>query len=267
MPIEFEIKFQGVPALQCQLHDTIVAAKYFDLLKTQYKQDSNPIFRDPQKYTLEYFQSLVTQAQQVLGWNWQRDHYTLSVTTLLHKDIEQYLANGFENIPQEHDYLLRELHFCLHAIESGSRRNHWLQVEWFNDTGFSITEDEYPEKLFLEFGDLRLQNPYVGHHPLYLYEQQDSINITQTCRFHDFIKPGINIVIQNRSKTGYRSDAFDWDRYIKWFEVHASKFLDEHGIDRLRKFTGHPVVGSVLNLDDLYTLIKQPIITFEHIAY
>jgi hypothetical protein len=243
----------------------VLAVKYFDLLKNQYEQDSSPMFRDPQRYTLEYFQNLANQAQQVLGWNWQRDHYDLATTTLLHKDIEKYLAAGFENIPQEHDHLLHELHFCLHAIESGSRRDHWLQIEWFNNTGFSITEDEYPGKLFLEFGDIRLQNPYVGHHPLYVYKQQDSTNINQTCRFHDFIKPGINIVIQQDTYTNPKM--FDWNRYIKWFEDCASEFIDEHGINRLCKFTGHPVVGSVINLDDLHTLIKQPIISFEHIAY
>ena len=264
MSIEFEIKFRGVPALQCQLHDTALAAEYFDLLKTQYKQDSRPIFRDPQRYTLEYFQQLVNQAQQVLGWNWQRDHYDLSTTTLLHKDIEKYLATGFENIPQEHDHLLHELHFCLHAIESGSRRDNWLQIEWYNDTGFSINENEYPGKLFLDFGDIRLQNPYVGHHPLYLYEQQDSTNVKQTCCFHDFVKPGINIVIQNEHT---KPVTFDWTKYTKWFEVHGSEFLDEHGTDRLCKFTGHPVIGSVLNLNDLHALIKQPIIEFEHISY
>jgi len=261
--VDFEIKFQNVSALQCRLNSTPLAKKYLQLLKIQYQQDSNAIFRDPQQYTPDYFQHLVIQAKEILGWEWHRHHYDLSVTTLLHKDIEQYLERGYENIPEQHDHLLNELHFCLHAIESGSRRNHWLQIEWFNDQGFFIDENEYPAKLELEFGDLRLQNPYVGHHPLYVYEQQDSTNILQTCRFHNFVKPGINIVIlQNKGQPGV-----DWTNYIDWFKTHAPDFLRLHGVDRLKKFTGHPIIGSVKNKQDLQTLIQQPVIKFESISF
>jgi hypothetical protein len=264
MPSSFEIKFSNFPPLICQLHDTALADRYATLLKTQYFQEPNPIFRDAPRYTLQYFQSLIDQAQGTLGWNWHRDQYDLETTTLLHKDIEQYLANGYENIPEEHDHLLHELHFCLHAIESGSKRNSWLQIEWFNDNGFFINEDEYPGKLVLEFGDLRLQNPYVGHHPLYLYQQQDSTNITQTCRFHDFAKPGINVVI---AKTHETVANFDWDKYINWFRQHDNNFVATHGVERIKKFTGHPVVGSIVNKDDLEILIRQPVLDFESITF
>lgn len=264
MSIDFEIKFRDVPPLKCQLNGTELSTKYLELLKSLYAQDPTPIFRDPQQYTMEYFKVLAEQADSVLGWNWKREHYDTSITTLLHKDIEMYLANGYENIPEEHDHLLDELHFCLHAIQGNSKRNNWLQIEWFNDDGFHIDEDSYPGKLDLEFGDLRLQNPYVGHHPLYVYEQQDHTNITQTCKFHDFVKPGINIVIH---KGYYQSLRFDWDSYIQWFETHDASFMKLHGASRLKKFTGHPIIGSVQNKQDLLTLIEQPVIEFESIMF
>lgn len=262
MAVDFEIKFGQAPALQCQLHDTKLAKQYLNLLKDQYSQDPHPSFRDPQFYTLQHFKELVEQAKTVLGWDWQREDYDIATTTLLHKDIEQYLSRGYANIPDAHNHLLDELHYCLHAIESGSRRDHWLQIEWFNDRGFLIDEDEYPAKLSLEFGDLRLQNPYVGHHPLYLYEQNDSINVNQTCRFHDFAKPGLNIVIVPE-----QTPPPDWNHYLSWFETHASDFVQAHGIETLKKFTGHPVIGSVVNKQDLKLLIKQPVITFESISF
>jgi len=264
MAVDFEIKFSGVPALQCQLDSTDLADRYLTLLKDQYNKDSNPVFRDPQNYNLEHFKNLVIQAEQVLGWNWHRDSYDVATTTLLHKDIERYLAQGYQNIPEEHDHLLDELHFCLHAIESGSRRDNWLQIEWFNDAGFDIDQDEYPAKLNLEFGDLRLQNPYVGHHPLYLYQQQDRTNVNQTCRFHDFAKPGINVVIMPNKKT---VSEFDWNSYLSWFSSHAPDFVQSNGIDKLKKFTGHPVIGSVINKKDLEQLIAQPKIVFESISF
>jgi hypothetical protein len=256
--VNFTVKFRGVPALQCSLHDTKLAQRYVDLIK---HQTDTPIFRDPPRYTLSYFKELAVEAQQVLGWDWIKDSYPLEVTTQLHKDIEQYLAQGFENIPQEHDHLLHELHYCLHAIESGSRRNNWLQVEWFNDDGFVIDADEYPSKINLEFGDLRLQNPYVGHHPLYVYEQNDNSNILKTCKFHDFIKPGINIVLD------YKNKPFDMDAYLQWFETHAPNFVAQHGVKKLKQFTGHPVVGSVTNKSDLELLVQQPIVEFEYISF
>lgn len=264
MAVDFEVKFSGVPAIQCELYDTELAERYLTLLKTQYNKDPSPIFRDPHKYTLSYFTQLVQQAKEQLGWNWHREIYDIPTTTLLHKDIEKYLAQGYENIPEEHDYILNELHFCLHAIESGSKRNNWLQIEWFDDSGFDIDENQYPAKLFLEFGDLRLQNPYVGHHPLFLYEQQDSSNVNQTCRFHDYVKPGINIVTVIHPPT---KKEFNWNSYLSWFEKHASDFVKSKGMKTLKKFTGHPVIGSVKNKNDLETLIQQPVIEFKSISF
>lgn len=260
--MEFIVQFRNAPALTCRLHDTDLARKYYSLLKQQYVEDPHPLFRDQQKYTLEYFVQLVNRAERELGWNWHRDNYNLDTTTLLHKDIEQYLAQGFENIPEEHDEILHELHFALHAIENGSKRNSWLQIEWYNNAGFFMSEDEYPAKLKPEFGDIRLQNPYVGHHPLYVYEQKDTHNILQTCKFHDFVKPGINLVIN--SETEYK---FEQEKYVSWFETHAPDFVKLHSIEKLCKFTGHPVVGSVVNKKDLEIVVAMPIIEFESLHF
>ena len=259
--LKFTVHFKTCPPLHCQLYDNDLSEKYYKLLNIQYQTDSNPIFRDPQLYTLQHFATLARQASDKLGWDWIRSKYNLQITTQLHKDLEKYLENGFEHIPAEHDHLLHELHYALHAIESGSKRNHWLQIEWFNDNGFSITENEYPAKLNLEFGDIRLQNPYVGHHPLYVYEQQDNINILQTCKFHDFVKPGVNIVIKNIPKK------LNWNTYINWFQTFCPEFVQHHGVEKLKKFTGHPVVGKVQNLDDLTTVLKRPSLEFEKLTF
>ena len=252
----FAVKFKDAPVLACQLDDTDLANQYYELLKEQYASDPKAIFRDQQKYTIKYFEYLVDQAQAILGWDWHRDRYDLATTTLLHKDIEVYLARGFENIPEEHDEILHELHYALHAIESGSRRDSWLQIEWFNDLGFPISAAEYPAKRYLEFGDLRLQNPYVGHHPLFLYLQNDAHNVMQTCKFHDFCKPGINIVI---NKTG-SSRSFNELDYVQWFKLHAPEFVAAHTIEKILQFTGHPIVGRVLNLNDLHTVVALSLI-------
>lgn len=255
--MQFQVTFCNTPPLVCQIDDTELGQRYYNLVREQWQDDTAAIFRDPQRYTIDHFQQLVAQAQEQLGWDWHRDQYDLATTTRLHKDIEQYLAQGFENIPAEHDEILHELHFALHSIESGSRRNSWLQIEWYNNRGFQITADEYPAKLNLEFGDLRLQNPYVGHHPLYLYQQNDHINIQQTCRFHDFVKPGINLVIEHS-----RASEFNWDRYLSWFRTYSN--INQ---EQLIKFTGHPVVGHVVNLADLETVLGQPYLEFKQLDF
>jgi hypothetical protein len=261
--MEFFLHFHGTAPIHCVINNTELGQRYFDLLKGQWLQDPNAIFRDPQKYTLEYFRHLAGRAHQELGWDWLRDQYTLQTTVLLHKDIEKFLEQGFANIPEIHDELLHELHFALHAIESGSRRNSWLQIEWFNDNGFDLPQDQYPAKLDIEFGDIRLQNPFVGHHPLFLYEQQDSHNIPQTCRMHNFVKPGINLVISKNP--GHRQ--FDWDRYINWFKTHAPTWTEQITESTLKKYTGHPIVGKVQNLDALQQAIDMPYLEFDRLEF
>lgn len=259
--LEFLLHFRDCPPLRCQIDDTSLGQRYHDLLRQQVADEPQAIFRDPQKYTMPYFLTLVDLAQKILGWNWHSPEYSLEVTTRLHKDIERYLAQGFESIPEEHDEILHELHFALHAIESGSRRNSWLQIEWFNDRGFPMSAAEFPGKIAMEFGDLRLQNPYVGHHPLYVYEQKDAINVAQTCRFHDFVKPGINLVIDHRA-ANYQLDA---DQYLSWWQDNAPEFMRQHGDRTLMAWTGHPIIGRVTNLNDLETVLSHPYLEFSHI--
>ena len=261
--MEFLIHFLNAQPLHCVIDNTELGQRYFELLKGQWHQEPNAIFRDPQKYTLEYFRHLAGRAHRELGWDWVRDQYTLQTTVQLHKDIEQYLAHGFANIPEIHDDLLHELHFALHAIESGSQRNSWLQIEWFNDCGFELPENQYPAKLGIEFGDIRLQNPFVGHHPLFLYEQRDSTNIAQTCRLHNFVKPGINIVINPET----RYQEFDWHSYINWFKHHAPEWTQQIGESTLKNFTGHPVVGKVTNLNDLQQALAMPHLEFSRLEF
>jgi hypothetical protein len=261
--MEFLLHFKNVRPLHCIINNTDLGQQYFELVQSQWNQSQTAVFRDPQQYTLGYFRTLAVRAQHELGWDWHRDHYTLDQTVILHKDLEQYLAQGFENIPEQYDELLHELHFALHAIESGSQRNSWLQIEWFNDHGFDLPEDQYPAKLRLEFGDIRLQNPHVGHHPLYLYEQNDYHNIAQTCRMHDFVKPGINLVIQNDCRA-----QFDWNHYINWFQTHApTTWLEQLSESTLRNYTGHPVVGKVQNLDALQQAIDMPYLEFDRFEF
>lgn len=257
------VRFKDCPSLTVDVDPTPLAQRWLRLVKHNSLREPRAIFRDPQKYTVAFLRRLAHQANRELGWQWNVDDLSLTSTTTMHKDIEQYLSRGYEDIPQQHDELLHELHFCLHSVESGSRRNSWLQIEWFNNSGFVINEHEYPAKLNLEFGDIRLQNPYVGHHPLFVYQQQDSANIMQTCRLHDFCRSGICIVVDQNTQ----DRSWDWNHYLQWFSTHSPEFVALHGVHRLRCFTGHPVVGRVHNLKDLEYCLDLPHLEFESIEF
>jgi len=277
-----KIKFKKCPWLNVKLDDTLLANKWEQLVKDNYHNNPHPIYRDTPQYTLETLSSLAKEANEKLGWDWHMENLTLAETTKMHKDIEvtsgawvngEYV--GFKNIPEEFDELIHEIHFALHAVEAGSKRDGWLQIEWFNDEGFPISADEYPAKIEMEFGDIRLQNPFVGHHPLYLYEQNDTWNIMQTCKFHNLARPGICIIVDKKDDNSkmftknspHLSTKNDWDRYFNWFKTNGLDFVLKHGFDKIKKFTGHPIVGKITNLDDLEYCVSQPILEFDRLEF
>jgi len=255
MSADILVKYRGFPALEIKLDATSVRDRFKELVRKNSHQPA--ISRDPCRYTVDYLQQLAIEARKVLGWNWISDRYDLETTTRLHKDIETYLARGFENIPEEHDHLCHELHYALHAVQAGSTRGEWIQIEWFNDDRIPMPDDlEFVCNL--KFGDVKLQNPYVGHDPAFLSNQQDFSNIAQTCKFHDIIRPGINIMIQPY--------AFDLDKnYLNRLIRHAPEWVEQHGVDRIMRYTGWPCVGSVLNLDVLQDIANSPVFELENV--
>lgn len=259
-----QIVFKDCPPLDLQIDDTPVARRWLDLFRENVRKQPRPVFRDPNRYGPEYLTELAQRANQELGWQWDTSDLSTANTTLMHKDIETFLAQGFSAIPAKYDDLLTEIHFCLHVIQGETRRSEWLQIEWFNDDGVPLTADEYPGKLGLEFGDLRLLNPYVGHIPTMIYDQRDHTNIAQTCRFHDLIRPGVCFVITHRK--GHTTETFPWQDYLAWFRQHAPGWLAQHGEETLIKFTGDPVIGRIRNLKDLEYCLGLPFLDIDRVV-
>jgi hypothetical protein len=249
------VKYQGFPALEIELDYNSLKEPYLDLVKKN--SSVKPISRDPQSYTDSRLRELGQEAQDRLGWAWVHDNYTLDITTQMHKDLETFLAQGFHNIPEEFDELLHELHYALHAIQGGQTRGDWIQVEWFNDDGVAMPED-LTFTTELKFGDVKLQNPYVGHDPSFVYRQQDSSNIAQTCRFHDLVRPGLNMMI-----TDYRFEIPK--NYLAWFQKHAPAWADQVGADTIMRYTGWPRVGRVVNTDVLKSISESEVFKIENI--
>lgn len=256
------VRFRDQPPLQLRIHDTRVGQRYFDLVQHNYQQ-SMPVYRNLTKYTKEYLQELAHQARAAFDWDWdQVDDFESGIAPQLHKDLELLLANGFEHIPEQYDNLVHELHYCLHLNQSPCKHTHtsWLQIEWYNDEGFDL-EYEFEFQKTFKFGDVKLQNPFVGHGPWQLWCEQDFANISQTCKFHNWVKPGINIASRDFLTVS------NVDEIVRVFEQHDPEFVRLHGADKIKHYTGYPVIGQVINLQDLQQISQQHNLIFDSLEF
>jgi len=248
------VVFQNQPPIHIKLYNTTAATRWLELFVQHYQQKF-PLFRDMQKYDWQYLEYLVDQANKTCGWNFTTKIQSIQDTVDLHKHIEVTLANGYQHIPSDWDHLLDELHFALHAVHAKillpwqPARGNFLQIEWFDDDYISLPEDFTFQKN-CQFGDIRLQNAYVGHPPLKIFNENDHANVFQTCRFHDRIKSGLNIVISTPAPPT------NIETYAKWWNTHAPEFVKSHGWDKIMYYTGHPIIGQVVNLDDLAQVVS-----------
>ena len=245
---DITVIFQNQTPLHIKLYNTTAAKIWYELF-VQHYQEKFPLFRDMQKYNWQYLEHLVDQANKTCGWNFTTQIQSLQDTVDLHKHIEVTLARGYQDIPSDWDHLLDELHFALHASQQRtylgrSRRGSFLQIEWFNDDYVPLPED-FVFQPTCEFGNIRLQNAYVGHPPLKIFNENDHANVFQTCRFHDRIKSGLNMVISQSQPM------VDIAAYTKWWNTHALEFVKQHGWSKIMRYTGHPIIGHVVNTDDL----------------
>jgi hypothetical protein len=257
LPSDIIIKFKNYPELNIILDDNQTARDWKALFKKNYEREF-PIFKDQKKYTLDYLIKLAVEANDKLGWTIDLDIKSIGDTVNVHKYIEHVLVDGFSSIPEAYDYIIHELHFCLHKFEqidlsnSPNKTRQFLQLEWYNDDGVPLDEN-FQHKLHCEFGDVRLQNPYVGHIPLKVYQENDYSEIMQTCKFHDLIRPGVWI----EAYKDQSEKTFDLENYVNWWNTYAPEFIAYHGIDKILHYTGHPVIGRVTNLDALETVVNS----------
>jgi hypothetical protein len=248
------IEFSNSTVLKVNLAPTPLGADYQRLVHSNYNEKF-PTYRDKIKYDSEYLLTLALQAKTAFGWDWDLPEYNLSVTPSLHRDLERLLGQtGFSNVPEEYDNLLHELHYCLHIVQHPDlvhTRIGQLQIEWFNDTGFMLPAD-FEFSTQIKFGDCLLQNPYVGHGPVQINNENDWESLDQVCKFHTFVKPGIVIY------TGPNFE-IDRNRILDKFKQHNPAFVKKHTEETILYYTGFPTIGQVENVHDLTQLVNDPL--------
>lgn len=240
--MELAVKFKYFDALECVIQDTELGRKYYDLVKENYESEF-PIYRDRPRFTKTYISDLIVKANQHFGWDWDVTNLSLENTTRMHKDVEVLVGDNFHLVPEHLDSVIHDLHYGLHLLQSNKTptRKGWMQIEWYNDSGFYSDNIQFSKSM--EVGDLRLQNPFVGHSPLQIYLERDFEVISQTCKFHTFVKPGINIVTTPYTKF------LETDQLMRKFKEHDPEFVMLHGEDKIKSHIGYPVIGKINNLD------------------
>lgn len=249
--MKIEIKFHGHPAVEIAINNTETGRAYFDISKKQHQLQA-PFFRDTRDYTADYMIQLAHQAKKAFGWDWLSDSYDTSITTNLHKDLENSIGKlGFAEIPAKYDDLLYDLHHCLHAIQFGKThpgREDNLQIEWLTDNSIPLpTSFEFQESS--KFGDLILINPYVGHNPLQIYQENDFTSLSTTCKFPDVIKPGVVL------SSGVKCTK---DAILKKFKEIDPEFVKLHSEDKIRYYSGEAVVGHTIDVNLLKQIKQSP---------
>jgi hypothetical protein len=256
---DITVNFKNCQPLYIKLDSNAVAQEWKKLFQKNLEH-SLPIYKDSKDDSVTRLQKLVSEANQKLDWNYNSNIQTIDDTVRLHKHIEQICAEGFASIPAEYDNLIHDIHACIHHLEAAGEFTEINQVpphdgiltlEWYNDDGFPLDRN-FNHKLNLEVGDIKLQNPYVGHSPLQVYRTNDYSNINQTCKFHDLIRPGLTIVtdVHNRND-------FSLSQYINWWKTYALDFVSKHGIETIMHYTGHPVIGRVVNIENIPDCINS----------
>jgi hypothetical protein len=259
---EITVKFKNCPEFDIELYNNTTVNLFLEILKNNLSKEL-PIFRDPKKYTEEYLGKLIIEVKEKLGWDWLKDQYSIENTVKFHKDIESLLdkEGDFSKIPGDLQNLIHEAHFCIHAIQYldiERPRGPFLQLEWFNDDYVNLPKNAEFNQC-VNFGDLILQNAYVGHPPIQCWQQNDYKNIERTCAFPDRIKPGIKINLCDPAKK------FNWDLYESWWRTNCTEFVNRVSFEKIKYYTGFNIIGKVKNTELLKNILNEPLLEVEKV--
>ena len=259
-----QLKFKNFDVLELKIESTETATTFFNFFKMNLI-DSLPICKDPLEYDWRMFEQLVDKVVTAFGWNWTYNDIKQADLVSWHKDLESCLekTGEMDEIPAALRQLVIDTHFCLHRLQTIHEQKelrHRIQIEWYTSDRRLMPEDVI-FKRNIGFGDVILQNPYVGHDPITCFFQDDYKNISRTCAFHDIMTPGFFIQLKDSPWTpGIEKN------YINWYEQKCADFVDKVGLQTIMEYTGYPVVGKVVNLGLLQKIQNSNYLKLENVT-
>ena len=250
------IYMKDMPAMSVSVNNTETGRSYYYSTKTQYNK-SFPYYKDNKIWTVQKLYELAKQVKSKMEWDWAKDDYSEHTLAMLHKDLEKTVGTfGFDDVSAEDKDLLYEIHHCLHAIthnKINESRSCNFQIEWLEDIDTLPLPSSFEFCEYVSRGDLILINPYVGHNPLQVYMENDTIDFSSTVKFHDIIRPAVVLSSFNHNITK--------DEIVQWFKKHDTQFVNKVGEEKVRYYSGSAILGKV---DDIEIFNKIMSYTGEH---
>jgi hypothetical protein len=59
----------------------------------------------------------------------------------------------------------------------------------------------------------------------------------------------------------------EFDQLIEQFQKHDPEFVKQHGIEKIKHYIGHPVIGQVINVDNLLTIKNSSLLTLKGLRF
>jgi hypothetical protein len=265
------------------IYNTSIGEKFFNQHVEIGKQDpvrSFPILTDFTKYTINYFITLVEEANNTNTINWSQynilpgaEHYEDNQLQFnsMHKDLEVVAGiNNYAGLDNKQKKLVDELHCCLHNLETAEAPlDYKFTGRCFANISYYIkgpTDNHMPEPVkftrVIQPGEIMLDYPYVGKDPFFCMMHNDNSMLKQTCKMIDRVS--LNWKLHLNSHAGTRWGPSPWPGNVdasltKWFYANQSD-LDTLGysLQKILDHTGFCIPGKIDDLSKLEYLKNTP---------
>ena len=240
------IKFSNGIELEIEFRKSAFVNDWLELCK---QRPVDSLILDTTTISVERFNFLRHECDQMFGWNWSSMPLTQENFNLMHKDIEA-LKIGNDRM-EGANHPLHELHTLLHSLEGLDLHNlpklsrNYLKFRSYHSDRLPITDLSVFQRI-ANSGSVILDYPYVGRSPLETAKYKDESDLLITCIPAFEACAGFMINIDK---------FFVRDSQIKlltdWLDNNGRPIADKYGRQKIIDTMGHPVVGQVINVSDL----------------
>jgi len=265
------------------IYDTAIGEQFFNQHVEIVKADpvrSFPVLTDFTKYTINYFISLVDEANKTNTIDWSQytiqpgvEHYKANQLqfNLMHKDLEVVAGiNKYAGLDDAQKKLVDELHCCLHSLETTEAPlDYKFTGRSFANISYYLngpTDNHMPEPVqfarAIQPGEIMLDYPYVGKEPFFCMMHHDNSMLLQTCKMIDRIS--LNWKLHLNTNIGTHWGPPPWPQDVDaaltdWFYANQSDMATlGYSLQRILDHTGFCIPGKIDDLSKLEYLRNTP---------
>jgi hypothetical protein len=256
------LKFDGIDEIVEIELDSTVNAEFFKNYLLEFKKPADVIWYPKSlKENTDDFLNKAIRARELFKFNWDLDNLTQDNFNLWHRDIETFDLSKHPPWSQEKGDFFILLHNALHCAENqiGFSDRDTIKIKWFAK---SIPWPELPIFVPLSdlgIGDIITDYPHVGKSPWVSYQNNDTTNLTQSCRLPDACPPGFAIWLGTtvRNQQQIKNDQ---QKLINWYQQNIDQLGELFTQDQMLTYNGEHRVGQIKNIEQL-SLLKTANLT------